>query len=113
LSNVNAVNNYDYSDYDDYEDYDPFKELNNVEINKYLVIKNHKAFNKNSGLTYQTFKVNDTIIFLDAENSIFSLDQLQTIKDLSVNSQEYLDSKGNKFTTLIIDTDIANELINN
>jgi hypothetical protein len=85
--------------------YDPFETVCNV-----FVDSNIAAFEQNKGLSYDILSVNGTLVAVGAENSIFTIDLLQTIKDISLDSIEKIDSSGNKITILTIDKKITDLL---
>jgi hypothetical protein len=55
--------------------------------------------------------VGDVIIAVGAENSIFTTDLIQVLRDISIETTEEIANNGNVITTLRIDAEVANNLM--
>jgi hypothetical protein len=92
---------------DESSEYDPFDagyDPNLMDVNRY-------AFEKNSGLSYDILHVNGITVAVGCENSIFTVDLIEIIKDLSIEQVNEIDNKGNNITTLTINTEVARNLM--
>lgn len=76
-------------------------------LNKTLLEQNRLAFEQNSALEFNSYDIDNFVVLVGAENSLFILDILQTIKDVSVQDQQHLDDNGNIRNVLTINTYVA------
>lgn len=101
-----------YTD-DPFESYDPF------ESSRYVITEsiedprsiNLQAFEQNSTLPYNVVSIGDVIMAVGAENSIFTTNLIQTLRDLSIETTEEVANNGNVTTTLRIEAEVANYLM--
>lgn len=54
--------------------------------------------------------IGDLTVLIGCENSLFTIDTLQTIKDLSISETIETDDLGNTTTNLVINTEVASHL---
>jgi hypothetical protein len=86
--------------------YDPFIQP----VPRYQFL-NEKAFQQNSMIEYNEYDVNGSLILVGADNSIFTIDLMQTLRDLSSDIIVYKkDDHGNEHHIIVIESDVASNL---
>jgi hypothetical protein len=88
--------------------YDPFISTDEqITLDNNILEQNIQAFEQNSNLDYNVYDINGSLILVGAENTIFIMDIVQNLKDLSIETQLHIDENGNVVNTLIMDREVA------